>query len=149
MNRLMLMLLSVSMGAMLPVQAALNARLARASGGPVVAALASFAIGTLTLLLIATGLGLRLGGLVEAARTQPPMVWLGGIIGALYVASVTLLTPRLGVALTFGLLIAGQLLLSMLLDHFGFFGLPVQRISLGRVAGILLLLTGVILIRRF
>ncbi|AYA36674.1 DMT family transporter [Hymenobacter oligotrophus] len=149
MNRLLLMLLAVSMGALLPVQAALNARLARAGGGPVVAALASFAIGTVTLLLIALGSGMRLSSLAGAARTESPMVWLGGIIGAFYVGSVTLLTPRLGVALTFGLLIAGQLLLSVALDHFGLLGLPVQRVSAGRVAGILLLLVGVLLIRRF
>ncbi|GAB2952650.1 DMT family transporter [Hymenobacter coalescens] len=143
------MLLAVSMGALLPVQAALNTRLARAADGPVVAALASFAIGTLTLLLIAVAAGMRLTGLAEAARTQSPTVWLGGVIGAFYVGSVTILTPRLGVALTFGLLIAGQLLLSVLFDHFGLFGLPMQRLSPGRVAGVLLLLIGVVLIRRF
>ncbi|RTQ52262.1 DMT family transporter [Hymenobacter gummosus] len=149
MNRLLLMLLAVSMGALLPVQAALNTRLARATDGPIVAALASFFVGTLTLLLIALAAGVRLGSMVEAARSQSPTVWLGGVIGALYVGSVTLLTPRLGVALTFGLLIAGQLILSVLFDHFGLFGLPVQRLSPGRVAGVLLLLVGVVLIRRF
>lgn len=143
------MLLAVSMGALLPVQAALNARLARATDGPVVAALASFAVGTLTLLVIALAAGMRLSSVADAVRTQPPTVWLGGVIGAVYVGSVTLLMPRLGVALTFGLLIAGQLLLSVLFDHFGLFGLPVQRLSPGRVAGVLLLLIGVILIRRF
>lgn len=143
------MLLAVSMGALLPVQAALNARLARATDGPVVAALASFAVGTLTLLVIALAAGMRLSSVAEAVRTQPPTVWLGGVIGAAYVGSVTLLTPRLGVALTFGLLIAGQLVLSVLFDHFGLFGLPIQRLSPGRIAGVLLLLIGVILIRRF
>ena len=149
MNRLLLMLLAVGMGALLPFQAAFNTRLARATDGPVVAALASFAIGTLTLLGIALAAGLRLGSIVEAARSQSPTVWLGGLIGAAYVGSITVFTPRLGVALTFGLLIAGQLVLSVLFDHFGFFGLPVQRLSPGRIAGVLLLLIGVILIRRF
>ncbi|OON70288.1 DMT family transporter [Hymenobacter sp. CRA2] len=149
MNRLLLMLLAVSMGALLPVQAALNSRLARATDGPVVAAFASFIVGSLTLLIIALAAGMRLSSIPEAVRTQPPSVWLGGVIGACYVGSVTLLTPRLGVALTFGLLIAGQLLLSVLFDHFGLFGLPIQRLSPGRIAGVLLLLIGVVLIRRF
>lgn len=143
------MLLAVSMGALLPFQAALNTRLARATDGPIVAALGSFAVGILTLLGIALATGVRLSSLTDAARTQSPTVWLGGVIGACYVGSITVFTPRLGVALTFGLLIAGQLLLSVLFDHFGLFGLPIQRLSPGRVAGVLLLLIGVVLIRRF
>ena len=82
-------------------------------------------------------------------RTLPWYAWLGGVIGAVYVVSILLLLPRLGLALSFSLIIAGQLLISLLLDHFGLLGLPVQSISAGRLLGAALLMIGVALIRKF
>lgn len=56
--------------------------------------------------------------------------------------------PRLGVASTITLMIAGQLALSLVLDHFGWLGVPRQPLSLTRVAGVALVLAGVLLVRR-
>lgn len=61
--------------------------------------------------------------------------------------TAVVLTPRLGPALYFGLLVAGQLLASLLLEHFGALGLDAHPVSLGRVAGAILLITGAALIR--
>jgi transporter family-2 protein len=57
--------------------------------------------------------------------------------------------PRLGVATTITLMVAGQLLLSILLDHFGVLGIPRQPLNLGRMAGVALVVAGVVMVRRF
>jgi len=144
----LLLLLAVFIGAILPVQAGLNAQLARVAGNPVWSALISFVTGTLGLAayLLVNRAGLTT---VTALRAAPWYLYLGGLLGAVYVTMILLMVPRLGVALTFGLTIAGQMLISLVLDHFGLLGLPVQPVSAGRLAGVALLVMGVLLIRRF
>jgi transporter family-2 protein len=73
----------------------------------------------------------------------------GGLIGAFYVAAITFIIPTLGTALTFALIIAGQLLAAMVIDHYGWLGMSVQEISAGRIIGAVLLIAGVILIRKY
>ncbi|MEO5858061.1 MAG: DMT family transporter [Pyrinomonadaceae bacterium] len=51
--------------------------------------------------------------------------------------------------MTFSVLIAGQMVVTLVIDHFGLLGLPVKEVSLARLGGILLITAGVILIRRF
>jgi transporter family-2 protein len=60
-----------------------------------------------------------------------------------------ILAPRIGVAMTFSLIVAGQMLITLILDHFGFLGLPVKEINLARIGGILLISAGVVIIRKF
>ena len=64
-------------------------------------------------------------------------------------AAVTILAPRLGVALTFVLVVAGQMMVSLIVDHYGLLGLPVKHINWQRLVGVALLVAGVLLIRRF
>mgnify|MGYP002783574715 FL=1 len=144
----LVLLFAVVIGTSLPVQAGLNAQLARAAGHPVWSALISFAVGTVSLIAYVVVTRLPSGSLTNL-RTLPWYAWLGGVIGAVYVPSVLLLLPRLGLALSFSLIIAGQLFISLLLDHFGWLGLPTQPISAGRIVGALLLIAGVVLIRKF
>jgi len=144
----LVLLFAFIVGMALPVQAGLNAQLARAVGHPVWSALISFAVGTVSLAAYVLVARLPTGSLSNL-RALPWYAWLGGVIGAMYVPSVLLLLPRLGLALSFSLIIAGQLFVSLLLDHFGWLGLPVQPISAGRLLGALLLIAGVVLIRKF
>ena len=74
--------------------------------------------------------------------------WLGGAYGAVFVVAAAFAVPRLGVASTITLMIAGQLALSLVLDHFGWLGVPRQPLSLTRIAGVALVLAGVLLVRR-
>jgi transporter family-2 protein len=118
-------------------------------GNPVQAALLSFTVGTTLLLVLAFAMRLPLpSGKVLAGI--PWWAWLGGgFCGAIYITMVILLTPRLGASTTFGLIIAGQLIMSMVLDHLGAVGFTVHPINPWRVAGAVLLILGVILIRKF
>ncbi len=147
-NTFFLMVLALTAGAMMPTQAATNNRMAIAVGSPVFAAFLSFLVGTVLLLVVTLASGL--GSASYAAVTQaPPVAWLGGLFGACFVTAAVLLVPRLGVAMTFSLFVAGQLLMSMIIDHYGLLGVEVKEISLPRVAGIVLITAGVILIRKY
>ena len=86
---------------------------------------------------------------IAASRALPWYAWVGGLYGAIFVVAAAWGVPRLGVATTIILMVAGQLLLSVVLDHFGVMGMPKQPISLGRVAGIGLVIAGVLMVRRF
>ena len=131
----------------MPTQAATNNRMAEAVGSPVIAALISFLIGTVALFVYALASGGTMTSLA-AARNAPPAAWLGGLLGAFFVTATVALLPRLGVALTFSVIIAGQMVVTLVLDHFGLLGVPVREISFARIAGMLLITAGVILIRK-
>jgi len=147
-NFWILILLAIVAGAMAPLQAATNNRLAIVVDSPVLSALVSFVIGTLTLLIyiVASGTPLANLGLMKEA---PPVAWIGGVLGAIFVTVTVLLLPKLGVAMTFSLVIAGQMLITLVIDHFGLLGVPVKEISLARILGVLLIVAGTILIRKF
>ena len=147
-SQVSLILGGVLSGSLLPVQAALNAELGDAVKHPIFAAFASFAVGTLALLayLLIVGFDFKTAGL---AREAPRSVWLAGILGAFYVSATIILAPRLGTALTFSLIVLGQMSASLVLDHFGWLGLQVQSINWQRFAGAGCLVMGVILIRKY
>ena len=142
------LLLALVAGAMMPTQAAINNKMAVTVGSPILAAFISFLVGTVALLVYAVATGVSLGDMASA-KNAPPIAWIGGILGAFFVASAVILVPRIGVALTFSLIIAGQMLITLVLDHYGFLGLEERPISIPRVLGILLITCGVILIRKF
>ena len=73
----------------------------------------------------------------------------GGLIGA-YVVFISLMaTPILGVTTLFAALLGGQLLIAVLLDHFGLLGLNPHPINFGRFLGLSLLIVGVFLVRKY
>jgi transporter family-2 protein len=129
------------------LQAPTNARLMTAVGSPVNAAFVSFAVGTVALGVMAVLFQTRPD--MVAARSLPWYAWIGGLYGVVFVIAATWGVPRLGVALTITLMVAGQLLISLILDHFGAFGAPQQPINLGRLAGVALVIGGVLMVRRF
>jgi transporter family-2 protein len=133
-------------GAATALQAPINARLATAVGSSVNAALVSFAVGTIALIGLALMLQVRPD--MAATRALPWYAWVGGLCGVVFVIAATWGVPRLGVATTITLMVAGQLLLGLVLDHFGTFGAPRQPVNLGKLAGVALVIGGVVLVRR-
>ncbi|HEY4530076.1 MAG TPA: DMT family transporter [Luteimonas sp.] len=144
MNPWLAMLAIVAIGAIIPLQGLVNARLATALHGPVMAAFVSFLVGSVVLgtwLLVSRT---PWGSAAPDARF-PAWIWIGGLLGAIYVAVFTLLIPRVGAAAAICLAVLGQVVSSMLLDHFGV--LQVQRpVDWTRAAGALLVLLGVLLV---
>ena len=133
-------------GAATALQGPTNARLVTAVGSPLNAAFVSFAVGTVALGLLALVLQTRPD--VGAMKALPWWSWMGGLYGCAFVVSAAWGVPRLGVATTITVMIAGQLLLSLALDHFGALGVEKQPLSLGRIAGVALVIGGVVLVRR-
>jgi transporter family-2 protein len=147
-SRILFVLMALVLGAFLPIQAAINTRLAKFVSSPVMAAFISFAVGTVALLAYLLGTRqFRMSG--WGTGPVPWWIWIGGLLGTFYVVGIVVLVPRLGVALAFSLIVAGQMAAALIFDHFGWLGLTVREISWGRLAGAVLLVAGVFLIRKF
>ncbi|NIX76973.1 DMT family transporter [Microvirga terricola] len=132
-------------GVFLSSQAPINAALARGLGDPVLAACVSFAVGFSVLAIISFFRGgWPTGGAIASA---PWWSWLGGLLGAFYVAIVIWGVPQLGVVSTVAALVFGQLAAALLLDAVGAFGLPVQEITWQRLLAAGLILSGLVLSR--
>ncbi|MGE0439722.1 MAG: DMT family transporter [Gemmatimonadales bacterium] len=139
--------IALLIGAGLSTQAGVNASLRSALGHPFHAAVVNFAVGGATVLLLAIATGLRPPPAGHFARTSPWM-YLGGVIGALYVSGVIALAPRLGAATLMALIVTGQLVAATVIDHYGWLGFTVHPAGGPRLVGVLLLIAGVVLVRR-
>jgi bacterial/archaeal transporter family-2 protein len=135
---------ALTAGAMLPIQFGINAQLATWVGGSVRAAFISFVVGALGL-LAAVLIAAR--GWPERAGDAPWWVWIGGLLGAFYVLGSIVTAPKLGAVTLVALILAGQAIASLLVDHFGWVGFEEHPITLLRVVGVLLLAGGVALVR--
>jgi transporter family-2 protein len=140
-------LLGVVAGACIAIQAPLNANLARGLDSAIAAAAVSFLAGAVILTVVTTALGIAGGAWPEFGGPRPWLYVAGGLLGSVYVTSVIMLAPRIGVAAVMGLAIAGQLIAGTLLDRIGFMGLPVHEITAGRAVGATLLVAGALTIR--
>ncbi|MBW1776733.1 MAG: DMT family transporter [Deltaproteobacteria bacterium] len=142
------MMLAMVAGFCLPVQAGINARLAVWTRSSILAATVSFAVGTLSLLAYAFLLRIPWPEIALAGR-QPWWTWTGGCIGAFFVASTVVLAPRLGAAPMVALVVAGQMLISVGLDHFGLLGYTLHPMNGWRIFGVALMIGGVVFIQLF
>ena len=138
-----LFLLAFCVGIFISVQAAVNSQLAHAvHANSVVAALISFTVGTVVLAVAA----FAKGGVGEALGTlgqQPLWKLSGGALGAAFVFGTVFLAPRIGLLNMVVLVIAGQLMMSMAIDHFGLIQMAARKVSAIRIAGTLVVLLGV------
>ncbi len=144
----LLIFLAFASGAVLPFQAGINARLGRSLHDSGYSALISFIIGTIGLIFYTVVTRVNYQAVLDTAH-EPWWVWIGGLLGAFYVVVVIVVIPHLGGALTFGLIVAGQLIFSLIVDHFGLLGTPVHPVNTLRIIGVLLIIAGVLLIRLF
>ncbi len=139
-------LLAVVTGALLPLQALINARLGQQTSGALFASFASFLIGTIAIgiALLVTRTSLPTW---QQASALPLWAWLGGVIGAVFVVSATVLVPRLGAAALICLAVFGQLVGSLLLDHYGVLHAPKPADAV-RIAGAALVAVGALMVVR-
>ena len=133
-------------GAMVAIQAPTNSMLAKAGDSPILAALISFMVGTIALLAVWLMTPNRPG--TAAFAGLPWYAWIGGLYGAVFVAVAAYAAPRIGVASLITIGIAGQIVMALWLDHVGAMGLTREPINVGRALGALLVVAGVVLVRR-
>jgi bacterial/archaeal transporter family-2 protein len=142
----MYILLAAAAGAGLALQAVINVRLRVALESALWAAITQVIVGFLMLTLIAVVL-----------RQPPPFspglmglpwwAWTGGLLGGAYVIASIMATGPLGAAVMIAAVIVGQTTMALAIDHFGWLGVEVQRVTLTRAAGAALMFLGLALIR--
>jgi len=143
----LLLLMALLVGIALPLQTGINAQLRVGLGHPALAALVSISAGTMCLLIYTFACGLPL-------PTRPALLrlpwWscLGGLLGAFYLAASLTLAPKLGAVSLIAALVAGQMIASAVLDHYGLVGYEVRPLGLRQLLGIGLVIAGVIVIQR-
>jgi transporter family-2 protein len=142
------LLFALLAGAMLPFQFGINAQLASWLGSPVRATLVSFAVGTLALAAVALA-AFRDWPSAERLGGAPWWVWAGGFLGAFYVLGSVVTAPKLGAATLVAMILAGQAIASLLVDHFGWVGFEENPVTPGRLLGMALVASGVALVRAF
>lgn len=147
MDKIIWIILVALAGALLPVQAGLNARMGRTLQSPEWASLISFIVGAAALLVYVFVTKNSIQG--SSLKEVPGYTWVAGALGAFYVTTVVLAFPRLGPALTFGLIVAGQLLISLVLDHFNILVHQQHSINIYRIIGMIMIVAGVVIIRKF
>ena len=141
------MLLAVSAGVSFVMQQAANADLRAALGSAAWAGFISYLGGTLCMLVLALAMRDALPPAGALVRSHW-WAWSGGFLGAIYITIAILLVPRLGTATFVALLVAGQMLSSLVFDHYGLLGVTQHPAAPSRLLGAALLVGGVILIRR-
>ena len=142
------LVVALLVGALVTLQTGSNARLKEAFGHPLPAVVVSSLIGIVLLIAVIAVTRAPLPSM-ERVSTAPWSAWLGGLLGAVYAVTMVVLARELGAATLMALAVAGQLLCSVLLDHFGVLGFEVRAAGIGRLVGCALLLTGVALIWKF
>jgi bacterial/archaeal transporter family-2 protein len=142
------LLFAFAAGVALPVQFGINAQLATWLDSPVRAAFVSFLLGTIILAIAAAFVFKPLSSWSRLGEA-PWWVWLGGALGAFYVAGSIVAAPRLGAATLIGAIVAGQALASVVVDNYGWVGFEPRHITAGRVIGMVLVGVGVLLVRIF
>ncbi|WP_166432725.1 DMT family transporter [Luteimonas yindakuii] len=138
--------LAVLIGAVLPLQALVNARLGQETSGALFASFVSFLVGTIVLAVALVAARVR-WPTMSVMSDMPGWIWMGGLIGAIYVLSATVLVPRIGAASLICLIVLGQLVGSLLMDHYGVLS-DVRPIDAMRVVGAVLVAVGAVLVVR-
>ena len=130
----------------LPIQTSINARLRKKVGSPYRASLVSFAVSLvfLVLLLLVLGQGVHIP--FDKMSQEPIWIWFGGICSFIYVTGNILLFAKLGGTLAVILPVLGQILVGLVIDHFGFFYSLKTPISVFRIFGAILVVAGVVIV---
>ena len=140
-------LIAALAGAGLALQSGTNAVLGRMLGHPMWASFWQFAAGTVLIVAMMVALRVPMPAFAATAATGPWWVWVGFFTGSFFVVAALSLSPIIGVGGFIAALVAGQMIASLILDHFGLVGLAERPITLARAAGAFLIIAGVLLIQ--
>jgi transporter family-2 protein len=146
-NDLIYLALALITGALIPIQSSTNAAFSKSIGNPLITGLVVFVVGLAGMIIFI--LLARISFPKSQQLVSAPLYgYLGGIIVATYVVMITMLVPKIGVGTAIGLIVTGQIICAVMIDHFGLFNVPVHSISVSRIGGMLLMVGGVYLAMR-
>jgi transporter family-2 protein len=141
------MTLTALAGATLAVQVGFNSTMREHAGSPMAAALVNFAVGTVFLAVVVFSARGSFAALAQATGA-PWWAWGAGIVGGLYIAASAAFGPAIGGATFLALIVAGQMVTALALDHYGLLGFPVRPLDAWRLAGAVLVVAGMFLLAR-
>ncbi|MEQ4923441.1 DMT family transporter [Proteus hauseri] len=144
---ILLAMFALLAGAVVPIQAASNAILARQLGHPLWASAISLLVSIIVLIPLLFIFKVPRPNFSVELFSQPIWIWFGGIAGMLYLTSALILVPKIGSTTFFVMVIAGQLLISALIEQFGWFGMNQNPIPLSKIFGIGLVILGVLCVQ--
>ena len=144
------MIWAILIGVMIAIQASTNTALRIELDSPWIAAIMNFSLGVIALVVVAFIVKPEIFSAMKPIFMGQVVWWklLGGLMGAFFVLSVTILAPHLGLGKVIILYLFGQITMSIIVDHFGWFGMPVDKITLQKAIGIVLLIGGVVLTQK-
>jgi transporter family-2 protein len=137
---------AIAIGAALSLQPSINTTMARVLGSPLLSAVISITISFVVVVCLWLALGSTSDDLTRV-KQLPWWIFVGGIIGVVFVAGAIVTAPALGVALFFVCVVTGQLLGSTVIDHIGAFGLEVKPINSMKMIGLGLVVLGAALVQ--
>lgn len=148
--RMIYMIWAILIGVIIAIQAATNTALRIELNSPWIAAITNFMVGIVVLLIITLIVKPDTFSAMKPIFIGQVPIWklIGGVLGAFFVVSVTVLVPHLGIGKLIILYLFGQIVMSIIVDHFGLFGMPIDKITMQKALGIVLLIGGIILTQK-
>ena len=141
-------LFAIVSGALITFQAGSNSRLKEAINEPFVASIVNYIVGISAMMAFALARKTAVPA-GEQFANAPWWAWAGGLFGVAYGLSSVLLAKQMGAATLMALVMTGQLVCSVLLDHYGWVGFDVHAAGLGRIIGCVLMVVGLFCIAKY
>ena len=140
------LIIALAMGLLMPFQTAANSRLRGVVGPAYVSTLVSFSVSTLALLMVSLLAGIPILPTEVMLTEAPWWSWFVGIIAVITITIAIHLFKEIGQLQALIIPMFSQLVFSLLIDHFGWFGAHVIPLGTNRIIGSLLLIAGVTLV---
>lgn len=147
-NQLIFLALALLAGGMIPFQSAMNSQLGRSLQSPYFSALTVFVVAAIGLTIYNLASQQTVPTLVQFSDA-PKWSYLGGVLGGSYILLIVICAPKLGIGNVTIMVLLGQILAAMLIDHFGLLNATLHPINWQRLIGVGLLIAGVYIVRRF
>ena len=132
------------MGVGVSLQTVINSRLRSYLMSPLLASVVSFTVGSAFLALILLFNNEHIFPTIDLLQAAPKYIWTGGFLGAIWITGNIFLFQRLGAVQTAIFPILGQIITSVLIDHFGWLGVNIKAITSLKILGITLVLVGIL-----
>lgn len=142
-------IIGILSGSLPPLQTAINGKLRILTGSPLQAAFISFLVGTMILFLLVwiKQRQLKIPTKNNKGKRLPLWIYFGGVFGVFVVTGNIILLPELGSVLTTMVFLFGQMTMALLIDHFGLFHLPKQKITMQKIFVMILMIAGILLVK--
>ena len=132
-------------GMLSATQIAVNGYLGKVVGSPIKASAISFTVGIIFLAIICIVLHFKNGkseSFKNESAKNPWWMWIGGILGGLYILANVYLSRIVGTGMTVIILLIGSTTGGILVDHFGMFESPKKPINAQKILGVLIMILG-------